>query len=194
MARTVARGKALVAQLRARADVRDADALAAYLGRFKMARKAGKSVAEATKAAKGIASKPGKGSDDRAQAKAPKPAQADTPGADLDADDPFDDPFSEDFGDDEAAETPEERERRQYEAQLMRELERTERSDLSTAILDAGGIQTRDDLREEYREIPNHFKRKDGMPGDEMAEYLSVYYPELGIESENDLLQFFANR
>ncbi len=50
-----ARGKALVAKLRKQAGVRDAEALAAYLGRFKAARKAGKSVAVAKKAAKGDA-------------------------------------------------------------------------------------------------------------------------------------------
>lgn len=49
----VARGKALVAKLRAQAGVRDPEALAAYLGRFKKARKAGKSPAEAAKAARG---------------------------------------------------------------------------------------------------------------------------------------------
>lgn len=48
----VARGKALVAKLRAQAGVRDPEALAAYLGRFKKARKAGKSPAEAAKAAR----------------------------------------------------------------------------------------------------------------------------------------------
>jgi hypothetical protein len=50
---TVKRGKALVAQLRAQAGVRDPEALAAYLGRFKKARKAGMSVAKAKAAAKG---------------------------------------------------------------------------------------------------------------------------------------------
>lgn len=49
----VARGKVLVAKLRGQAGVRDPEALAAYLGRFKKARKAGKSVAEAKKVAAG---------------------------------------------------------------------------------------------------------------------------------------------
>lgn len=49
----VARGKALVAKLRAQAGVRDPEALAAYLGRFKKARKAGLSLAQAKKVAKG---------------------------------------------------------------------------------------------------------------------------------------------
>ena len=73
-------------------------------------------------------------------------------------------------------------------------MEKQERSEVHTAITDAGGIQTREELREEYREIPNTFIRRDGLPGDEMADYLKTYYPELGIESENDLLQYFANR
>ena len=49
----VVRGKALVAKLRAQAGVRDAEALAAYLGRFKKARKAGMSTAKAKAAAGG---------------------------------------------------------------------------------------------------------------------------------------------
>lgn len=50
---SVKRGKALVASLRAQAGVRDAEALAAYLGRFKKARKAGLPSAQAKKLAKG---------------------------------------------------------------------------------------------------------------------------------------------
>lgn len=49
----VARGKALVAKLRAQAGVRDPEALAAWLGRFKKARKAGMSAAEAAQVARG---------------------------------------------------------------------------------------------------------------------------------------------
>lgn len=49
----IARGKALVAKLRRQAGVRDPEALAAYLGRFKKARKAGKSAGEAAKVARG---------------------------------------------------------------------------------------------------------------------------------------------
>jgi len=104
------------------------------------------------------------------------------------------DPFAEDYADPDSAETPEEREQRQYEAKILREMEKQERADVYRAITDAGGIQTRQDLREEYREIPNRFIRRDGLPGDELADYLGTYYPELGIESENDLLQYFANR
>lgn len=199
MARKVARGKALVAQLRARADVRDPEALAAWLGRFKAARKAGKSVAAATAAAKaGKDSNSANGGESKGDTSAPqaerKPESTDAPGSALDEDDPFDDPFNEDWGEDEDAETPEDRERAQYEAKLLREMKRDEIKALSSAILDAGGIQTRADLREEYREIPNHYKRRDGLAGDVMAEYLGVHHPELGIETENDLLDFFLNR
>ena len=57
---TVKRGKALVASLRAQAGVRDPEALAAYLGRFKKARKAGASIAKAKAAAKSNGSSNGK--------------------------------------------------------------------------------------------------------------------------------------
>ena len=52
----IARGKALVAKLRAQAGVRDPEALAAWLGRFKKARKRGLSVEAAKKAADGESS------------------------------------------------------------------------------------------------------------------------------------------
>jgi hypothetical protein len=55
----VARGKALVAKLRAQAGVRNPEALAAWLGRFKKARKRGLSPAAAAKAANGGDSKSG---------------------------------------------------------------------------------------------------------------------------------------
>lgn len=291
---TVLRGKALVAALRSRADVRDAEALAAHLGRIRKYRRAGKSLAEAKKLASAgtkqsvrdrniaarralrdpgdeagwkarneIAVKRGRArgqkrvedadltkmsdmslgvekrraekraadlrrnikqverepkrmenrelqekqlaeqaeldpylkalrAEDKRRQKGAGPAAASAEGKpDFDR---IGDPFGEDFGDPESAETGEEREAREYEAKILRDLERDERSNLHTAILDAGGIQTRADLREEYREIPNTFKRKDGMPGDEMADYLKTYYPELGIEDENDLLDFFLRR
>jgi hypothetical protein len=53
---TVKRGKALVAQLRTQAGVRDPEALAAYLGRYKKARKSGLKPDRARKIAKGAAS------------------------------------------------------------------------------------------------------------------------------------------
>jgi hypothetical protein len=104
-----------------------------------------------------------------------------------------DDPFAEDYyGEDEDEQTDEERQQEKYEAQIVRELEREERSRVYSIVQEAGGLQTRDDLREEYREIPNTFKRRDGLPGDEMAEYLATYYPEFGIEDERDLIDFLA--
>lgn len=189
---SVARGKALVAKLRAQPGVRDPEALAAYLGRFKQARKAGRSVAEAAKVAKGgspngadKSESPATSSDSAAEeARKKRLAEA----ADL-----IGDPFGEDFGPNEA-ETAEERRQRKMEEKILREMEAADRAALTSAIMDQGGIQTRSDLAEEYRAIPNTFKRKDGLPGDEMADYLAMYYPELGIESENDLLVYFSDR
>lgn len=106
-------------------------------------------------------------------------------------DDPLGDPFGEDFGSDED-EDEDAAERQKYEDRLMREMEKAEKGALMNAIKEAGGLQTRDDLREEYRQIPNTYKRTDGIPGDEMAEYLSMYYPEFGIEDERDLIDYFA--
>jgi hypothetical protein len=88
----------------------------------------------------------------------------------------------------------EERKRRSYEKRELRKMEKAERSLLRQIILDASGIRTRDDLREEYRSIPNCYKRRDGLPGDEMAEYLSAHHPELGIHSERDLIDALAKR
>lgn len=102
-----------------------------------------------------------------------------------------DDPFAEDYGDNEPI-SKEDAEREKYEARLLRDLEKAERGRVYSAVIEAGGLQTRDDLREEYSEIPNTFKRRDGLPGDEMAEYLSMYYPEFGIEDERDLIDFLA--
>jgi len=168
MARTVVRGKALVAKLKATPGVRDAEALAATLGRAKKYRKAGMSPKAALKRA-AKASKNGKnGKKDE------------------------DDPFNEDYGEDKPK-TKEEKQQERYEAKLLRDMEKAARSAVRTAVLDAGGLKTRDDLREEYSEIPNTYKRRDGMPGDEMAEYLSMYYPEYGIEDERDLIDFLAS-
>jgi hypothetical protein len=108
----------------------------------------------------------------------------------LDDDDPFaDDPFAEPEG-----ETEQEREQRLYEETVLREMQDQERSRLYEVIQSLGGIKTRDDLREEYRNIPNTFKRRDGLAGDDMAQHLAENYPEFGIESEYDLLEFFADR
>lgn len=109
------------------------------------------------------------------------------------ADDPFadDDPFAEDYGANEPK-SKEERQRQRYEEKLIRQQEKAERSRLRNVILDQGGLQTRDDLREEYAGIPNTLKRRDGLPGDQMADYLKTYYAEFGIEDERDLIDFLA--
>jgi hypothetical protein len=132
---------------------------------------------------------------DRPAAPSPMPTvEEDDPFA-RDPLDPFyeDDPFAEDYGPGEE-ETDEEREEREYEEKMLRDMEKAERSRLYGAVMEAGGLQTRDDLREEYREIPNTFKRRDGMPGDEMADHLAVHYPEFGIQDERDLVDFLVNR
>lgn len=190
---SVARGKALVAKLRAQPGVRDAEALAAWIGRFKKARKAGKSVAKA-KAAAGGASSSGKKSGGsladrvrKSSSPAPKEAKR-SPLASKFEDD--DDPFAEDYGQEEE-ESKEDKQQRRMEEALMRKMEKEDRSTLYQAITDVGGIKTNDDLREEYRQIPNNLKRKDGLSGDEMADYLKTYFQELGIEDERDLIDYF---
>lgn len=161
----VARGKALVAKLRADPKVRDAEALAAELGRRKKLRQAAKKAKEKIKDGIGKVSKTNIPDDD--------------------------DPFAEDFGDDPLSE--EELAQQKYEAKILRDIEKDERSRLHSIVHETGGLKTRDSLREEYSEIPNTFKRKDGLPGDEMAEYLSSYYPEFGIEDERDLIDYLAS-
>ncbi len=197
MARGVVRGKALVAKLRANPEVRDAEALAAHLGRYRKLRKAGRSVEEATKALKeaaGSSSGPKKSADslvDRVRNGAsPKPKKRGSVLAKK-PDLSDDDPFAEDFGEDEPK-SKEDRQRELLEARLIRDMERADRRKVYRAIQDQGGLKTRDDLREEYAGIPNTYKRRDGLPGDEMADHLARYYPELGIESENDLIDYLA--
>lgn len=192
----VARGKALVAKLRAQPGVRDPEALAAYLGRFKAARRAGKSVAAARKVAKGgsISSGPKKSGGALAERvrrdadKGRKMAKARNVFAKPVE---MDDPFAADFGPGEEK-SKEDLQRERLEAKLLADMERADRSKLYRAIQDQGGLKTRADLREEYAGIPNTFKRKDGLPGDEMADHLATYYPELGIESERDLIDYLA--
>lgn len=80
-----------------------------------------------------------------------------------------------------------EEERRRYEKSVLRQAEKITTS-LYRAIIDAGGLQTNPALREEYRQIPNTFKRKDGLPGDVMAEYLSTHHPGFGVKDERSLI------
>ena len=175
MATKTYRGKALVAKLRKQAGVRDAEALAAWIGRFKKARKAGMSVEAAQKAARG-----GK--------KKRVISQAEKARAEYDPDDPF----AEDYGSD-GEETLEQRRQRKMEEAILRKMEQEDRSKLFNAIMEQGGLKTNPQLREEYRQIPNNLKRKDGISGDQLADYLATYYAELGIRDERDLIDYFQS-
>lgn len=172
MARSIARGKALVAKLSADPKVRDPEALAAWIGRHKHRKKSGGSLAERVKSS----SAPTKES--KRSPFASKPTVSDDPFAD--------DPFADD-----EPESKEDKQRKRMEDALLRKMEKEDRSTLHNAIMEQGGIRTSDELREEYRQIPNNLKRKDGMAGDEMADYLKTYYQELGIETERDLIDYF---
>lgn len=94
--------------------------------------------------------------------------------------------------------TPEEVEQAEAEADTERARAgyiSAETSSLFSYIIEQGGIRpSSEDLREEYREIPPTYRRPDGVPGDEMADLLATDRPELGIETERDLLEFFETR
>ncbi len=199
---TVARGKALVAKLRGQAGVRDPEALAAHLGRFKKARKAGASVAEAKKIAEGGSKKRAtphgnRGAAGRAPESFRKP-QADSGSEPKKKPSVFakkptvedDDPFGEDFGDE--PKTKEQLQQERMERQIIARMEKADRARVYAAIQEQGGLKTNDSLREEYAGIPNTFKRKDGLAGDEMADHLATYYPELDIRDERDLIDYLA--
>lgn len=171
MAKSIVRGKALVAKLRADPKVLNPEALAAWAGRHKHRKgmkgslKSGVGKVTELKTGKSTASKKSAFDDD--------------------------DPFNEDYGDD-APKSKKDRAREKYEAKLLRDMEKAERSRVHSIIKDLGGLKSRDDLREEYAGIPNTFKRKDGLAGDDLADHLSNYYPEFGIEDERDLIDFLA--
>lgn len=84
-----------------------------------------------------------------------------------------------------------------YERGVIREAkkERDDRS-LYQIIIEQGGIKppSENGSVEEYKEIPNCYKRKNGLAGDEMADYLGAYHPQFGIYRENDLIEYFARR
>lgn len=173
------RGKALVASLRKRPDVRDAEALAAWIGRVKKYKRMGIPVARAHVLAKVAGGSEFARDEESVSSKAQRYEAPD--------------PFSEDYGEG-ASQSDEEAQMQKYGEQQLRQLEKQMTSELNNAILDAGGIQTRAALREEYRNIPNNFIRTDGLRGDEMADHLKTYFPEFGVEDENDLLSFFEKR
>lgn len=225
-----AKGKALVAKLRKDPEVRDADALAAWLGR----RKAYKKMGVPSKMAGSLANSPGgkEGAKQFSESPAGKAARAQAGsqnkpsgsgrmrglaarlvserdsaegrereqrrssatsnrprmvgGFDIDDDDD-----DMDYGPSESARQGPSAEQR-YQDREIRAAQQRERGRAFRAIMEQGGLKTNTALSEEYRGIPNTYKRKDGMAGDEMADHLARFYPELGIESERDLIDFFA--
>ena len=196
----MARGKALVAELRKNPKVRDAEALAAHLGRFRKARKAGLGTKAALKVAKGGGSSKGSSGSKKVgtgglaervrSSSAPKSGnKVSVLAKKRPVED--DDPFAEDFGDDEPK-SKEDLQRSRMEAKLLADMEKADRQKVYRAIQEQGGLKTREDLREEYAGIPNTFKRRDGLAGDDMADHLARFYPELGIESERDLIDYLA--
>lgn len=169
----------LMAKLRARPDTREAGPLAGWIIKHMKAGTLKKAAKEAS-----AKRKPSKGKNrDKKQEelKFPKPISKD-----------LDDPFNESWGDEDEG-SPEDAELAKYEAKQVADLEKAERSRLHGIVMEAGGLKTRDDLREEYAGISNTFKRRDGMDGDEMADYFATYYPEFGIEDERDLIDFLAS-
>ncbi len=85
----------------------------------------------------------------------------------------------------------EEEAKKRYEKRIVQEGDKAERSILREAILTIGGMATHKDgtLQEELSSIPNTLKRKNGLPPDVVAEYLSLSRPELGVEDEVGLLE-----
>ncbi len=71
-----------------------------------------------------------------------------------------------------------------------------ETTELYQAIMANGGIKTREDdsLRTDYQRIPNTFKRRDGIPGDDMANLVASEFPHLGIYDENSLIEVLNSR
>ncbi len=91
---------------------------------------------------------------------------------------------------------PEEEARKRYEARLIREADKRERSELFRLIQAAGGIRpSTDDLATEYAIcIPPTYRSPDGMRGDELADELARCAPQLGITDERSLLAYFGDR
>jgi hypothetical protein len=87
----------------------------------------------------------------------------------------------------------EDRERRRYQQQVLREAKEAGTS-LYQAVMEAGGIKMRDDLREEERAIPLAYRKSDGLPGDEMSDHLRRHHPELGITTERELIDALSRR
>lgn len=182
----MSRASALVIKLRANPKVRDAEALAAWIGR----RKGGLARGKGGGGGSSGGSSGTNGSTGGASSGGDKKRNVIGGGAPVVEDD---DPFAEDDGAE--PETPEERRQRKYEERLLKEMEKADRAKLYSAIRDTGGIDPTPGLKEEYKTIPDAYGGGGkGLPGDAMAEYLNTYFPELGIETERDLLDYFSDK
>lgn len=95
--------------------------------------------------------------------------------------------LAEDYDDEKAA---------RWQARELREAEASEPSVFDIVVTEAGGLKAHDDddLRGEYSEIPPVFRRKDGLPGDELADYLAAHHPGLGVRDERDLIELLKRR
>lgn len=210
----MARGKALVAKLRGQPEVRDAEALAAWIGRRKRYMKAGLSVREAgslagkeggaelarmagdlpevRRKAKSVNEKRSRDSERGrkiAGGLSRKEYAARRKAARITNDD---DPFAEDYGPNEP-ESKADKERKRFERSFERGADKSSRK-VGAVVLEMGGLKATGGLKEEHAEIPNAYKRRDGLPGDEMAEQLAQQYPQLGIRSERDLIEFLKKK
>lgn len=207
-----ARGKALLAKLRADPKTRDVQKLAGWIKKRKIARLAA-AKAEKAKAGDSKTSRADKGRKlaGFAAAKSLKGRKKESKDGELNAKIKafrkekswlFDEEEMEEeiellkaeHAEQNRPKSKDERDRERYEASALREMEYNERSRLHDVILnEIGGIKTSDSLREEYRQIPNNVKRKEGFSGDDVAMILANDYSEFGIESERDLIDFYAN-
>lgn len=185
-------GSTLMRILRANKKVRNPEALGGWIASRKRGG-TGRSSGGSSGGSSGKSRKVGAGGlADRVRAgEAPEKKERRSVIAKRPALDPDDDPFGEDYGPEEEK-TPEQKAQERMEQALIRKMEKEDRARVYAIIVEQGGLKTRPELREEYAAVPNVYKRRDGMDGDELADVLARNYPELGIESENDLLDFLA--
>jgi hypothetical protein len=89
-------------------------------------------------------------------------------------------------------EAEQEEQERAYQARITGRRDKEERSDFYQTIRALGGIKTHDDeLREEYRAIPNAYKSKNGLAGDVIASMLAQHHPQFGVTDERSLMDTF---
>lgn len=83
-----------------------------------------------------------------------------------------------------------------WQARELRGAATADPSVFDIVVKEAGGLKAHggDDLREEYSEVPPVFRRKDGLPGDELADYLATHHPGLGVRDERGLLELLKRR